>query len=257
MANAFIMGRRSNPSGGGGNMPSGSQSFTANGTFTAPYTGVYTVVLTAGVARGGNGGNGGRSPTESTSSYRSLGGGGGAGGSAYEPDSPGVISVALNAGQEVPITVNTSVCSFGSYASFSTGSSGGNGGAGAAGATGGAGGAGGAGGSAPVWAAGENVTLNVLPSIPGKSLSGGDGANGPYVQYYFRAHAGGKGGNPSTVSRAMGAVGYAGSSVYIGNPQNDYLTQTSNIGSSPFGSPGTYTPVAATAGRIDIIWGNS
>ena len=47
MANAFISGRRYPSEGEGIAMPSGSQSFTNSGTFTAPYTGVYTVALTA------------------------------------------------------------------------------------------------------------------------------------------------------------------------------------------------------------------
>ena len=40
-------------------MSFGSQTFTSNGTFTAPYDGLYTIVLNAPVASNGEGGEGG------------------------------------------------------------------------------------------------------------------------------------------------------------------------------------------------------
>lgn len=249
MANAFISGRRY-PTGGGAAIPAGHQSYTANGTFTAPYTGVYTVVLTAGHAASGAGGRGGNY-VAGKYALGAPGGGGGAGGSAYRPTSPGIIQVMLSEGQSVPITVNNSICSFGNYASFSTGiapqdgSAGGN-------ATGegtqsfpaksGQGGKGGAGGGKPTFAHNGDLSF-LLPNLPDADLSGGDGGAGEDGTN----NGSGEGGDAGVASNSIyGVTGQNGGYGISTEDRKGYYV--GNVPAAPI--------IPAAAGRIDITWGN-
>ena len=234
-----------NPPGGGEIIPAGSQSFTANGTFTVPYTGVYTVVLTAPCAKGGNGGYG--------SSDERGGGGGGAGGSAYIADTPLLALILLEQGESVPITVNTSVSSFGSFLSFSAGSGGGNGTSGKSDGFG----SGGSAGSKPTWSVANNpkILFSVSPTIVTRNLSGGNGYN--YVSqweedfdgYDYGGYLGGSGGKPSIQKGNPGGSGGHGNSFFSAD-QAGRMTFSSPDRSGSTGS-------AAQSGSIQIIWGTS
>ena len=173
------------------NIPSESQTFTSNGTFTAPDDGSYIVILNAPIAKTGSGGRGGYAAIAEYN-WAGVGGGGGAGGSAYKATSPGIISVSLNKNDQVQVTVNTSISSFGNYVSFSCGTAPGNGSAGGSGSAGsssrpenkkhGQGGAGGAGGGKPVFSASQESTIIISPNLPDANLTGGTGttASGQY-----------------------------------------------------------------------------
>lgn len=252
MANAFISGRRY-PTGGGAAIPAGHQSYTANGTFTAPYTGVYTVVLTAGHAASGIGGNGGSGDSGYTSEFYQRfygGGGGGAGGSAYLAESPGIIVIKLIQGQSVAVTVNASLCSFGNFASFSTGSQPGNGNSGgrpdASEEVKAQGGSGGNGGGKPAFSYDEGAVLFVVtPNLPDYNLSGGNGGNGGTPSNSY----GGTGGIPANnipcISGQMGGFGQ------ICTQSRGTQAQYISLGVVPSDSR-----IPAAAGRIDITWGN-
>lgn len=252
MANAFISGRRY-PTGGGAAIPAGHQSFTANGTFTAPYTGVYTVVLTAGHAASGIGGQGGNGDYGITSEgwrRRYGGAGGGAGGSAYLANSPGIIVIKLNKNQSVTVTVNVALCSFGNYASFATGTNPGNGNPGgrpdASEEVIAVGGSGGSGGGKPVFSFDDALVLfAVVPSLPYYNLSGGNGQNGGSPNSNYGGPAGIPANNIPCISGQMGGFGQICT--------NDTGTQTQyfNVGVVPSDSK-----IPAAAGRIDITWGN-
>lgn len=244
MANGLIFGRAA-PTGGGAVIPAGSQSFTANGTFTAPYTGVYTVALTAGHAASGAGGRGGKAVGYAGGA---AGGGAGAGGSAYKAPAPGIIQVMLSQGQVVLITINSNMCSFGSFASFATGSSPGSGRDGGD-ATGrgtisdpvksGVGGAGGLGGGKPTFTSGD-VLLEITPTLPDATLSGGNGGDGKTTNYD-------KGGAAGIASNSIyGVTGQNG-----GFGESTYDNKYFENGTDPIGPI-----IPAAAGRIDITWGN-
>ena len=126
MANAIILHRRRNEK-----IEPGSQTFTSNGVFVAPYSAVYTLTVIGSQAKSGNGGKGGNSHRDQRSwnqnSYN-CGGGGGGGGGAAQPAVYTTVPFNLTKRQEVQITVNGSVVSFGSYTSCATGVAGENGG---------------------------------------------------------------------------------------------------------------------------------
>lgn len=249
MANAFISGRRY-PTGGGAAIPAGHQSYTANGTFTAPYTGVYTVVLTAGHAASGAGARGGNVVT-GNNAWGAPGGGGGAGGSAYRSTSPGIIQVMLSQGQVVSVTINNSICSFGNYASFSTGTSPGAGSMGGSATGGGStsnpgvpgkGGKGGNGGGKPTFSH-SNTLYAILPNLPDADLSGGDGGEGEDG----KNNGSGKGGKAGVASNSI--YGVTGQNGGYGISTDD--RKIWDVGYIPIGST-----IPAAAGRIDITWGN-
>lgn len=260
MANAFISGRRY-PTWGGAVIPAGSQSFTSNGTFTAPYTGVYTVILTAGHAASGKGGNGGSGKCQRSGhdgGYSACtGSGGGGGGSVPIMLSPMIGTVSLKAGDSVAITVNTSVVSFGSLLSISNGTSGGNGGAPGypdtsvkwepVPATPGAGGN--AGSNYSFSADTDHVISVVNPTFStNANLSGSSGGKGNPVEGGLdeKVAEQGKGGNPSYGYQCIsgGKGGYGGGAVISGNDKTWRGETVSN----------SFIPAAA--GRIDITWGN-
>ena len=252
MSNAFIMGRRYTPTGGGGNMPSGSQSFTANGTFTAPYTGVYTVAITAPISKGGDGADGLDGYVDGDDSTLHFPTGGGAGGSAYISVYPLIISVWLTQGQQVPVTVNTSVASFGSYGSFAAGTAGGNGTSGIQKYNSILHGTGGAGGSMPMTSTSGTLTA-IMPPIPSASLSGGGGSgnSGSVSGDPSAFYDGATGGRPSTAFGNAGGCGGEGSALL----EAYFAAYTPNIDiiyTNVFRRAGQ----PAKAGRIDIIWGN-
>ena len=191
------------------------------------------------------GGNAGRGDL----GWGAPGGGGGAGGSAYNAIIPAIALINLTVGDQIPITINNSIISFGNYASFSTGTSPGNGNQGGAGKGGsssrpsdreaGEGGAGGAGGGKPLFSHGTVLSI-IAPNLPDIDLSGqngkvgtvGSGANGP------------DGGSAS--NSIYGIPGQSG-----GCGQATYDRDTYTIGVIP------YSPIIpAAAGRIDITWGN-
>ena len=243
MANAFISGRRY-PSGGGAAIPAGHQSYTANGTFNAPYTGVYTVAITAPVAKGGNGANGidGYKVSNSSALYPT---GGGAGGSAYIALYPLIITVQLTQGQQVPVTVNTAVTSFGSYGSFSAGTAGSNGTSGSQGNFSATPGIGGAGGTVPTFNV-SDVIMSNNPNLPSISLSGENGiVNYSSVGNHILATA--IGGAPNNNFGNVGGMG--GNGYYILIVYKD-IQEAYNFDNLPV------TGSSAKAGRIDITWGN-
>lgn len=252
MANAFISGRRY-PTGGGAAIPAGHQSYTANGTFTAPHTGVYTVAITAPISKGGDGANGVNGYVSGNYYGTDYPTGGGAGGSAYIAVYPLIISVWLTQGQQVPVTVNTSVASFGSYGSFTAGSAGGNGTSGTRNSSRPEHGTGGAGGSMPMTATSGTLTA-IMPSIPSASLSGGGGStnSGSVSGDPSASYDGATGGRPSTAFGNAGGCGGEGSAVleasYMGYASQSDVVNTSV--SRRNGQP-------AKAGKIDIMWGNS
>ena len=278
MANAFISGRRY-PTGGGSAIPAGHQSYTDNGTFTAPYTGVYTVVLTAGHAASGNGGSAGTGMARTT--YNSefhlyyvgmaSGGSGGSGGGACVSLSPGVISVYLQSGDNVQVTCNPSLVSFGSFFSIATGTAGTNGGDGGDSVINansgtaptlnpveGGGGYAGTGGTRHTYSVSEDdrILSSVPPTLQNSSaasgISGGDGESdqGTNVTTNRPDPAPGiPGARYDTNAAWMGGIG--GSSGQV-----TYYSYTS-VGSKtvqPIESAQAGIPAAA--GRIDITWGN-
>lgn len=251
MANAFISGRRY-PTGGGAAIPAGHQSYTANGTFTAPYTGVYTVAITAPIAKGGDGANGVNGYIGSGYYSSDYPTGGGAGGSAYIAVYPLIISVWLTQGQQVPVTVNTSVASFGSYGSFASGSAGGNGTSGTRDGSRPEHGTGGAGGSMPMTSTSGTLTA-IMPPIPSASLSGGGGStnSGSVSGDPSASYDGATGGRPSTAFGNAGGCGGEGSAVLVASYMG-YASQSDVVNTSVSRRNGQ----PARAGRIDITWGN-
>ena len=249
---SFLVG--DTPLGGGEIIPVGHQSYTANGTFTAPYTGVYTVAITAPISKGGDGANGVNGYISVSDGYydTEYPTGGGAGGSAYIAVYPLIISVWLTQGQQVPVTVNTSVASFGSYGSFTAGSAGGNGTSGTRGSIP-KHGVGGAGGSMPMASTSGTLTA-IMPPIPSASLSGGRGSSksGSVSGDPSASFDGATGGRPSTAFGNAGGCGGEGSAILAAGYRG-YASQSDVINtwvSRNNGQP-------AKAGRIDITWGNS
>ena len=248
MANAFISGRRY-PTGGGAAIPAGHQSYTANGTFTAPYTGVYTVAITAPVAKGGNGANG---IDGTTGGHIEAPTGGGAGGSAYIAPAPLIILVSLTQGTSVPITVNTSVSSFGSYGSFAAGTGGGNGTAGTQDGFDPVAGVGGAGGSKPTPSS-AGVLSAITPTLPNITLTGGNGSQDgdsdseSRTSYELKIAVG---GTPAVGFGNPGGRGGAGNPIVYADVDNRSNWFEANCGT------GIQNGSAARAGRIDITWGN-
>ena len=259
MANAFISGRRY-PTGGGADIPAGHQSFTANGTFTAPYDGIYTVVLTAGHAASGKGGNGGGGKCQRSGhdpGYSACtGSGGGGGGSVPIMLSPMIGTVSLKVGDSVAITVNTSVVSFGSLFSISNGTSGGNGGMPGYPDTSvkwdpvpATPGAGGNAGSNYSFSADTNHVISVVnPTFStNANLSGSSGGKGnPVDGTEEDITEQGRGGNPSYGYQCIlgGKGGYGGGAIISDNDE----TWNGETVSNSF--------IPAAAGRIDITWGN-
>lgn len=246
--------------GGGTVIPAGSQSFTSNGTFTAPYTGVYTVVLTAGHAASGKGGNGGGGKCQRSghgSGYSACtGSGGGGGGSVPIMLSPMIGTVSLKVGDSVAITVNTSVVSFGSLFSISNGTSGGNGGMPGYPDTSekwdpvpATPGAGGNAGSNYSFSTDTNHVISVVnPTFStNANLSGSSGGKGnPVDGTEANIAEQGRGGNPSYGYQCiLGGKGGYGGGAFISDDDETWNGETVSNSFIP-----------AATGRIDITWGN-
>lgn len=126
MANAIILHRRR-----GEIIEPGSQTFTANGVFVAPYSAVYTISMIGSKQKAGNGGTGaaGYYYRPSGSIYADAWAGGGGGGGGGQLITPPQISgtMQLNKGDTIPITINTSMVSFGSNVSCAGGTPAANG----------------------------------------------------------------------------------------------------------------------------------
>lgn len=123
MANAIILHRRRSEK-----IEPGTQKFTANDTFTVPYSTVYTIVMVGSSGKAGNGGKGGDAVAEQHGQfYYIYGGGGGGGGGGQSKGYTVSFSITLKKGEKIGVTINKSIISFGSYASVATGTAAQNG----------------------------------------------------------------------------------------------------------------------------------
>lgn len=258
-------------------IPSGSQSFTDSGTFTAPHTGLYTVILTAGHAASGDGGKAGNGHAKTTMNpslyiyYLGMasGGSGGSGGGACICTSPGIMSCLLQEGDTIEITCNSSVVSFGNLFSISSGTAGGNGGNGTEGnvyvtssssqmisATGGKGGSAGIGGTPHNYfiAEDDRIRYSLPPTVQTENAPSGEKGNDGNAdhgtpQYLDSSYAlGVKGAFYSTAAVWMGGIG--------GDSANAPYYATNVTGERTY--PPSVSPkdgIPAASGRIDIMWG--
>ena len=220
MANAIILHRRRSEI-----IEPGSQTFTGNGTFVAPYSTVYSLILYGSAHKAGNGGHGG------TNDSHLAGGGGGGGGGQSHSNFAVSCQCKLTKGTEIPVTVNENMVSLGSYASVATGTAAKNGG------TGGSGnitsdleteyGEGGAGG------AGEGPHFI---SVPGEYTTSGSNTGG----------AGKDGERGGSFSGGFGGAG--------GNKGGGF----GGRGDDGDDGRGTGRPgAAAVIGKIEISWGGN
>ena len=242
MANAIILHRRRSEK-----IEPGSQTFSANGVFVAPYSAIYAVKLTGSCHKAGNGGKGGRGRGyyDSDTGFGCAGGGGGGGGGGKAQNYVVTAEVPLKKGQSYTITVNENIVSVGSEISLATGSAAGNGGdarnSGVDIGDQNAGGIGGAGeGSHVVSTSHTYTTSGRANGTSGQSGDYGDYTNNanPWVEY-----SGGAGGNGGTTGGGRGGDG--GSCTYdIGNFQEE---------SGERGSSGS----ARVIGSITISWGGN
>lgn len=123
MANAIILHRRRSEK-----IEPGTQRFTANDTFTVPYSTVYTIVMVGSSGKAGDGGKGGNATFfEAGNNSRIDGGGGGGGGGGQSKGYTVSFSITLKKGEKIDVTINKSVVSFGSYATVATGTAATNG----------------------------------------------------------------------------------------------------------------------------------
>lgn len=123
MANAIILHRRRSEK-----IEPGTQKFTANDTFTVPYSTAYTIVMVGSSGKAGNGGKGGDATfLEAGNNFRIDGGGGGGGGGGQSKGYTVSFSITLKKGEKIDVTINKSVVSFGSYATVATGTAAQNG----------------------------------------------------------------------------------------------------------------------------------
>ena len=210
------------------------------------------MAITAPVSKGGDGASGVNGYIHDSDYGSEYPTGGGAGGSAYIAVYPLIISVWLTQGQQVPVTVNTSVASFGSYGSFTAGTAGGNGTSGTRNSSRPDHGTGGAGGSMPMTATSGTLTA-IMPSIPSASLSGGGGStnSGSVSGNPSASYDGATGGRPSTAFGNAGGCGGEGSAILAASYMG-YASRSDVVGTNVSRRAGQ----PAKAGRIDITWGN-
>lgn len=242
MANAIILHRRRSEK-----IEPGSQTFTGNGVFVAPYSTTYIVALTGSCHKAGNGGNGGRGRGYFHTGTGSgcAGGGGGGGGGGKARNYVVTADVPLVKGQSYSVTVNENMVSVANEISLATGTAAENGGdARRSGIDIGDNRAGGSGGS------GEGRhTLSTTHSytISGSS-NGASGEDGGYGKYEDAAEAyvwydGGTGGSGGTTGGGRGGDG--GRCKYL---IGDFDEESGERGSS--GS-------ARVIGSITISWGGN
>lgn len=251
MANAIILHRRRSEK-----IEPGSQSFTSNGVFVAPYTAVYWLSVTGSRAKSGDGGKGGNSHRDQKSWNQNsyiCGGGGGGGGGAAQPAVYTTVQFELNKGQEVQVTVNGSVVSFGNYTSCATGVAGENGGAGdnwdeSSGSQSGYhyGGYGGEGGRPPVitgtlgYASAPDLEAGVSGTA-GKNGSGSSISGSPDVGDGTGPVSGGNGGRTTTLIYG----GDGSDAPRIEFPNRNAYSENGGTGTS------------AVTGSITVSWGGT
>ena len=228
MANAIILHRRRSEK-----IEPGSQTFTGNGVFVAPYSTTYMISITGSRNKAGNGGDGADGyyyrPSGSIYADAWAGGGGGGGGGmqAYAATING--TVQLSKGQAISITVTTSLVSFGNICSCASAVAAQNG-ISAISNNDAYGGSGGSGEQYPtISKPAEWVAHNATPGV-----SGQDGFNGT-----------------SSGSAMYGGVGGAGGT-YGGGSGGDGGNMTGQTG-----YPGTdgSAGISAVPGNITISWG--
>ena len=216
MANAIILHRRR-----GEKIVPGSQTFTSNGVFVAPYSAVYSLILYGSAHKAGNGGHGGTNDSH-------LAGGGGGGGGGRSHSFAVSCQCQLTKGAKIPITINESVVSLGNYASVATGTAAKNGLSGGNARLPSSAGSGGSGG------AGEGKHTI---SVPGNYTTAGSNTG----------TSGGDGGDGSGTSE-----GYGGSGGYFGGGKGGR-----GAGSFDDNYPNGTDGVASVIGKIEISWGGN
>ena len=233
--------------------------YTTSGTWTAPEDGYYQVYA---IGKGGDGGNGGDGKFYNSTIYGSGGGGGGGGGIAQS-------RIYFLAGDELRITVNSSITSVGGKTTMSAvsgekgttaqnadtsagtiGTPGKGGGGGVSsggnisninGGIGGNGGSGGSGSTPPQ----NGASANGISSFYGyggesgsRGSGGGGGGGAPLAKnpYLGKAGNGGNGGYPptSTATSGEGAKKYGGG----GGGGSGRDNKTASIPTGGSGSPG-------------------
>lgn len=231
MANAIILHRRRRAEV----VVPGSQTFTANGTFVAPYSTTYTIIIKPYVPAGGNGGKGSSGSVTSDPVWLNGGNGGGGGGGVSSNYAVNC-NIYIKKGTVVDVTVQTALISFSNKVSVSNGASPKEG----LDATSYSYGSGGA---------GEGKHTVIAPngwSFTGQDggSSGQDGYTGMSVQpsMVTTAH-GGIGGNAGSVG---GGAGGTGGSVRFDYGHIIYDQPTNGITGSP-----------AVTGSITISWGGN
>ena len=242
MANAIILHRRRSEK-----IETGSQTFTRNGTFVAPYSTTYIVALTGSCHKAGNGGNGGRGRGyyHSETGFGCAGGGGGGGGGGKAPNYVVTADVPLVKGQSYSVTVNENMVSVANEISLATGTSAKDGGdARRSGVDIGdhrAGGIGGAGeGSHVVSTSHTYTTSGRANGTSGQSGDYGDYADDAETDLWYDGGTGGSGG-----TTGGGRGGDGGRCKYI---IGDFDKESGESGSS--GS-------ARVIGSITISWGGN
>lgn len=263
MANAIILHRRRRAEV----VVPGSQTFTGNGTFTAPYTADYTVDIYGSRAKCGDGGDGGRAWGWNSLSNRGYGaraysgGGGGSGGTSAAPGA-NRYTVHINKGQSITITCTASMVSFGSYASCAAGSNGENGGNGtnASGSTGssgsvGRGGSAGSAGSVPTFSNVEDaIAVSLEPQTPGRS--GNEGPDGDWNSAAVGGHCYASVSGASAVTtngRSSGRGGGSSIDTSVDTDSDETWEATSYTQNGSAGNAGS----PAVTGSITISWGGN
>lgn len=242
MANAIILHRRR-----GEKIEPGSRTFTGNGTFVAPYSTTYIVVLTGSCHKAGNGGNGGRGRGyySTGTGFGCAGGGGGGGGGGKAQNYVVTADVPLVKGQSYSVTVNENMVSVANEISLATGSAAGNGGdARNGGVDIGDHYAGGTGGSGE---GSHTISTSHTYTTSGRA-NGTSGEGGDYGDYADDAEAyvwydGGTGGSGGTTGGGRGGDG--GKCKYL---IGDFDEESGEKGSS--GS-------ARVIGSVTISWGGN
>lgn len=215
----------------------GSQTFASNGTFVAPYTTTYNILINSSRHKAGAGGSGGAADVIDDVDYFSAkAGGGGGGGGGQSNEYQVLTSLTMKKNESYIITVNENMISIGDKVSIATGTAAkdGNDSSNYRGAAGGVGE-----GSHTVITPFE-YTFNGVNS----GTSGGNGNNGDDTMDIFEALLttlyGGDGGNGGSYGGGKG-----------GNGQN--LIRGSFGSNSTQGTSG----YAASVGSITISWGDS
>lgn len=260
MANAIILHRRRRAEV----VVPGSQTFTGNGTFVAPYTADYTVDIYGSRAKCGDGGRAWGWNRLSNRGYgaRAYSGGGGGSGGTSAAAGAERYTIHLSRGQSITITCTASMVSFGSYASCATGSNGGDGGNGtnARGTTGssgyvGRGGDAGLAGSNTIYSNAETVIATPLElTTPGRS--GNEGPDGEWSSAAVggRCYASVSGASAVITSGCLSGRG-GGSSIdtSVDTDSDETWEATSYTKNGSAGSTGS----PAVTGSITISWGGN